>query len=147
MNCTHDKLTVNVLPVQQQSNGVDYDVFYLSYCNYKNKTRQYIIPEMRVHMLHCIKAIKYSSFPQLLDCKRCIQKDIFIAVVECNGILWKIESKGSKWRSLAEMNSDSTECANAYRILSFLKKTVDHHGIVIVVHKKVSEYSIKYCTK
>ena len=98
---------------------------------------------MRVHLLHCIKANNFSFFPQLLaDCKRCIQKDIFIELF-CS----KIESKRSKWRSVVGVNSGSRECANAYRNLSFLKRNVGHLNIVIVVHKQFSEYSIKYCTK
>ena len=75
MNSTHDKLTVNVLPVQQQTNGVDGGVFAISfiYRIVSTKTNPdnitFSILEMRVHMLHCIKANKVSSFPQLLaDC-------------------------------------------------------------------------------
>ena len=59
-NCTHNKLTVNVLPVQQQTNGVDCGVLAISFIYHIVSTKTnpenitFSIPEIRVHMLHCI---------------------------------------------------------------------------------------------
>ncbi|XP_065679788.1 uncharacterized protein LOC136094113 [Hydra vulgaris] len=85
MKCTYEKLNVCVLPVQQQSNGEDCGVFSIAFVYHIVSTKSkpdnvtFSIPEMRSHMLNCIKVNKVSSFPQsLASCKRCFQKEIFI---------------------------------------------------------------------
>ena len=109
MNYTHDKLTVNVLPVQQQTNGVDCGVFAISFIYHivSTKTKPdnitFSIPEMRAHMLHCIMANKVSSFPLLLaDCKRCIQKGIFIELFCSCRMPWNPVENRIKEKQMAQ---------------------------------------------
>ncbi|XP_065648764.1 uncharacterized protein LOC136078033 isoform X2 [Hydra vulgaris] len=111
LKCMHNKLTIRVLPVQQQSNGADCGVFAISFIYHIISTKTnpdnitFSIPEMRAHMLQCIQVNKVSSFPQLLaDCKRCIQKDICIELFCSCRMPWNPAENKLKEKQMAQCN-------------------------------------------
>lgn len=82
LNFTGDQLKINVIPVQQQSNGVDCGVFAIAFANYilinkKNPTNNvfFLESEMRTHLLKNFKSKKMAPFPSsdrsYLPFKRC----------------------------------------------------------------------------
>ena len=67
-------ITVNVLPFQQQTNGVDCGVLAISFIYHIISTKTnpenitFSIPEMRVHMLHCIIIIFIMMIKIVIAC-------------------------------------------------------------------------------
>ena len=89
-------IKINVLPVQQQTNGVDCGLFTLEFCfeillRNSNPVGIYFQEDkLRPHLLHCLAADKITEFPKStkesykLSREKLFHIDIFVAVV-CHG--------------------------------------------------------------
>ena len=87
LHCGKEALKINVLPVQQQSNGTDYGVFALAFALHVITTNQnpidvFFAPEkMRSHLLKCLSMGKMEKFPVSEKVhKRCAMKQISIEI-------------------------------------------------------------------
>ena len=70
LNYRNKNIKINVLPVQQQTNGVDCGLFTLEFCfeillSNSNPVGIYFQEDkLRPHLLHCLAADKITEFPK-----------------------------------------------------------------------------------
>ena len=70
LNCRNKNIKINVLPVQQQTNGVDCGLFALEFCSeillmdFNQIGIYFQEDKLRPHLLHCLAAGKITEFPK-----------------------------------------------------------------------------------
>ena len=70
LNCRNKNVKINVLPVQQQTNDVDYGLFALEFCseipltNFNPVGIYFQEDKLRPHLLHCLATDKITEFPK-----------------------------------------------------------------------------------
>ena len=115
LNCAAGKIKVNVLPVQQQSNGVDCEIYALAFCFYILSKRTNPINvffyqgKLKSHLLHCLTANKMTHFPMLQTAtKTCVAKTVTINVFCSCRMPWKKSENSVYERQMVEC-SDCSE--------------------------------------
>nr|XP_047145394.1 uncharacterized protein LOC105848782 isoform X2 [Hydra vulgaris] len=101
MHCNEDKLTVRVVPVQQQTNYVDCGLYALAFIKHITDTRSnpsyvaFDAFQMRNHLLKCVKGNQFTEFPKsetaMRFCKEkefnfslyCICRQVWLASDSC----------------------------------------------------------------
>ena len=95
LNFRNKNVKINVLPVQQQTNGVDCDLFALEFCSEKTLTNFNPVgiyiqeDQLRPHLLHCLAAVKITEFPKSTkeSYKFCGEKFFYIDIFCSHGYI------------------------------------------------------------
>ena len=97
LHCPINKIKIEVLPVQQQSNGVDCGIFALAFCLHILLTKSNPVNvfssdgKLPSHLLHCLKNDKIESFPETLRefTKVCKIRSFYVDVYRRCRMPWK----------------------------------------------------------
>ena len=115
LNCAAAKIEVNVLLVQQQSNGVGCRIYALAFCFYILSKRTNPINvffnqgKLRSHLLHCLTADKMTHFTMLQTAtKTCVAKTVTVNVFCSCRMPWKKSENNIFERQMVEC-SDCSE--------------------------------------
>ena len=100
LNCDFKhQVKIKVLPVQQQSNGVDFGVFVLAFCFHILSEKTNLVgiffdeSKFRHHLLHCFTANLISPFPksngQGMKFKSCKDREIMVEIFCTCRMSWR----------------------------------------------------------
>ena len=110
LNLRNKNIKINVLPVQQQTNGVDCVLFALEFCseilltNFKPIRIYFQEDKLRTHLLHCLAAGKITEFPKSTkeSYKLCGEKLFHIDIFCSCCMPWKKNEKNIHEKQMAE---------------------------------------------
>ena len=95
LHCSFDKINVTVLPVQQQTNGIDCGVYAIAFAHYivENKDYPAVVAfdqvRLRNHLLKSIKDNEILPFPTTdRNVIRCKQKEVALEIFCSCRMIW-----------------------------------------------------------
>ena len=108
-NCRNKNIKINALPVQQQTNGVDCDLFALAFCSEvllrnSNPVGIYFQEDkLRSHLLHCLAADKKAEFPKSTKENKICGEKLFHIDIFCSCRMpWKKNEKNIYEKQMAK---------------------------------------------